>query len=252
MFVAESSVKSCSLLSINSNPVCCDLFNESPWRVILLSGGQTNHVAIVEEGDYEHLIKWNWRLRQFEGRVVAYRRSRCVDEKAKDVFMHHEVARMHGEKWRKIRHLNGFSLDNRFSNLDSYKSCLPYSPQNPGSRKRTGTIDIYLSSFKRRRDRGFSDFKNNEDTAANAQGAAEAILEQSWKEINFLKGQRLKTAFMLTELLELLNRINLDLIDFDSTRWPLSEQPLASHYSSELKSIGLSLENVLKYLQPKC
>ncbi len=87
--------------------------------------------AIVDEDIYGYLAQFKWRITRSQrcgGKVYGIRHLSRVGRKEwyRDVNipMHQEIIRLHGLKWRRITHLNGNSLDNRFANLAPQKNTL--------------------------------------------------------------------------------------------------------------------------------
>lgn len=72
-------------------------------------------VALVDPEDYEYLSQWQWRIYIVDGTPKIGRSK----PEGGTIWMHREVARLHGANIPKIKYLNGNKLDNRFCNLGS-------------------------------------------------------------------------------------------------------------------------------------
>lgn len=145
--------------------------------------------AIVDAVDYKYLSQWKWYPQAVRSGYIAIRVISVKDRKT-TITMHREVAKRHLPE-KAIPHLdhrNGNKLDNRWLNLYPKKS-MPYPKAVYGM---------------------------------------ESLLEKIQREkIQFLKGQRLKTAFLIAEAIATV------------------EQP--KHNAAQVKE---QLEEILRYMKP--
>lgn len=69
--------------------------------------------AIIDDCDWQHLSQFSWHHFKPDLSKKVWARSRNANKKW--VLMHHEVLRLRGLKQRRVIHINGNCLDNRFS-----------------------------------------------------------------------------------------------------------------------------------------
>ncbi len=69
--------------------------------------------ALVDDEDFDRLVKYNWNAHYGGRRCYAIRFSHMVDGKGVYVLMHREILSPDGD----VDHINGNGLDNRRSNL---------------------------------------------------------------------------------------------------------------------------------------
>ena len=87
-------------------------------------------VALVDEEDYEYLMRWKWYLYEANGQCYAVRNERFSTEHGharRTVRMHREI--MHTPKTLYVDHINHNGLDNRKCNM---RHCS--SRENQGNR----------------------------------------------------------------------------------------------------------------------
>lgn len=158
---------------------------QQTYREILLSND--NRIAIVDACDYEGLMQFDWQLFERKGRRPKVARR---DNEGGIHFMHHEILRLRGIDFQRVQHVNGDTLDNRFTNflLTGVKLTPPE---------------------QRRQQKQLEEFKQLDLNVGRLLDRFEKVIPLKIRyEINLLKSQRLKAAFMLGEVIDNVESYN--------------------------------------------
>jgi hypothetical protein len=144
---------------------------QQTYKEIFLSND--DRVAIVDACDYKDLTQYDWYLFERSGRRP--KAVRLDDEAIR--FLHHEILRLRGIDFQRVQHINGNALDNRFANL-------------------------HLTPLRERKRKQVEEFKEIDLNVGRLLNRFEKIISFKIRhEIESLKSQRLKIAFMLQEVI---------------------------------------------------
>jgi len=149
--------------------------------------------AIVDEKDYEYLMKWKWYALKSKNAFYAARRQKNSEkeegDKEKLIFMHRVI--LDAPKGMEVDHINGEGLDNQRSNIR-----LATHAQNMANRKPWGTskyLGVYWEKHRskwraqiRKSGKGkkLGIFKEEED-AARAYDVAAKKYHKEFANLNF-------------------------------------------------------------------
>ncbi len=180
------------------------------YREISLTG--SDRVALVDACDYERLAEWSWHLfgnKNFY--AVRHHRGR-------NILMHREIMGYHlNEPFGDITHVNGNTLDNRFTNLRIKYSSSP-------RKKHFHATEELQEKIKNRLSLGCRDFSIVNAIDANGivlRSNITNLITQSQQELNHLLCQRLKAAQLVleskNELLAIQEQITSAVSSLDAT-----------------------------------
>jgi hypothetical protein len=76
-----------------------------------------NQVALIDDDDYEWLMRWKWHVAKGGNTFYAVRQIHLVNGKRGTVLMHRQILGLEEGDNREADHVNHYGLDNRSVNL---------------------------------------------------------------------------------------------------------------------------------------
>lgn len=144
------------------------------------------YIALVDDEDYDYLIKWNWHVRMDKNNLYAVKYIQ-IDGKNRDIPMHRII--MKNPLGMEVDHIDHDGLNNQKSNLRNCTSSQNNMNRSPRGKSKYlgvsycgGSITAYITINKKNKCLGC--FKNEED-AAKAYDEAAKLIHNEFANLNF-------------------------------------------------------------------